>query len=67
MYYISSHGPIFFFFFFFNLVVLFVFSNHPFIGINSGTFVFILELFKEENGKDYLRGFDTDSLALCPH
>ena len=57
---------LFFFFFFLNLVVLFVFSNHPFIGIDSDTF-FILELFKEENGKGYQRVFYTDSSALCPH
>ena len=59
--------------------MLFCFSNHPFIGIDSDTFFFILELFKEawecgynknnieENGYDYQRVFDTDSSPLCPH
>ena len=59
------------------LLLLLLFSNHPFIGIDSDT-SFILELFKdawvcgyknniEENGKDYQRVFDTASSALCPH
>ena len=45
---IGPHPSHFFtFYFFFNLVMLFCFSNHPFIGIDSDTFFFILELFKE--------------------
>ena len=71
----QDRSSLFFFFsssFFFDLVVLlFLFSNHPFIGIDSDTF-FILELFKEawgcgyknsieKNGKDCQPVFDTDS------
>ena len=82
----SPEPKTFSFFFFFFLLLLFsgvaiVFSNHPFIGIDSDTFFFFfLELFKEasecgfnnnnnieENGKDCQRVFDTDSSALCPH
>ena len=56
--------------------MLLFFSNQPFTGIDSDTFFFILELFKEawecgynnnnieENGKDYQRVFDTDSSLI---